>query len=194
MRSKSINILIVLLLSLSAGCDIFTTRDPEDPDSGRSSSLPATTPNQLFENFRLALQDKTVDNYMRLFPDDLSSEIAFEFIPSAGAISKYPSLSQWSLNSERLYFNNVAVATLQGEGILLTQSELNSITTVDSAVYQFDYTLIVPFVEEEITETYKGRAEYIIKLNSSNEWVIAQWEDIEVENYPSWSELKGSFN
>jgi hypothetical protein len=192
MKSAKLNILILLLFI--NGCDIFSTREPEDPDVGRTGNLPATTPNQLFENLKLAFEDKTVDNYMRLFADQFSMEYTFTFIPSAGAIAKYPSLSQWDLNSERIYFENIKVATLDGAPILLTQILINNITQVDSAVFQYDYILTIPFTEESINATYKGRSEYVINLNSSNEWVITSWQDIEVEGFPSWSELKGSFN
>jgi hypothetical protein len=192
MKLLNVNILIFLLLLTS--CDIFETREPEEPESGRSATLPATTPSQLFENLKLALKDKAVDNYMRLFVDEFLMNAEFSFVPSSGAASKYPSLLQWDLNSERLYFNNVKVATPEGGSMILTQSEINNITTVDSAVFQFDYTLIVPFSESELENTFRGRAEYTIKLNTNNEWVITRWEDIEVENFSSWSELKGLFN
>ena len=119
---KLINVNILFLLLIFTSCDIFETREPEDPEVGRSASLPATTPNQLFLNLELALKDKAVDNYMRLFADELSMNAEFNFIPSGGAASKYPSLLQWDLNSERLYFNNVKVATPEGEAIILTQS------------------------------------------------------------------------
>ena len=192
MRSIILNILVLLLLL--NGCDIFSTREPEDPDTGRTASPPASTPKQLFDNLQLALENKTVDNYMRLFADQFSTEFTFKFIPSSGAIAKYPSLTQWDLNSERLYFENIKVATIDGAPILLNQSKISNITQVDSAVFQYDYTLTVPFSEENIESTFKGRAEYIINLNASNEWIITSWEDIEVEGFPSWSELKGSFN
>ena len=124
--------LIIILLVFLVGCDLFTNRDPEKPDSARSNYLPATTPDILFSNLKNSLQEKVLENYMSSFVDPSFISIPFIFIPTSEAIVKFPALNGWNLDSERQYFNNLINSTKQNTPIILDlQNEIKNIGKSD---------------------------------------------------------------
>lgn len=185
-------IIIILLIVSISGCDLFTNRDPEDPDSARSNYLPATTHDILFSNLKNSLQEKVLENYMASFIDPSFIDLPFVFIPSSEAVVKFPSLVDWGLSAERQSFNNIINTTQQSTPIILDlQNEIKN-TTGDSAVFQFDYTLTLSSTNENIPSVFKGNVKFFIFLDSRNQWAIGRWEDIKIGTNPSWSELKGA--
>lgn len=185
-------LIIILLVVLFSGCDLFTNRDPEDPDSARSNYLPATTNDILFSNLKNSLQEKVLENYMASFLDPSFIDLPFIFIPSSEAVVKFPSLVDWGLSAERQSFNNLINSTQQSTPIILDlQNEIKN-TTGDSAVFQYDYTLTLSPTNENIPSVFKGNVKFFIFLDSRNQWVIGRWEDIKIGTSPSWSELKGA--
>ena len=185
-------IIIILLIVSITGCDLFTNRDPEDPDAARSNYLPATTLDILFSNLKNSLQEKVLENYMASFIDPSFISLPFIFIPSSEAVVKFPSLVDWNLSAERQYFNNLINTTQQSTPIILDlQNEIKN-TTGDSAVFQYDYTLTLSSTNENIPSVYKGNVKFYVFLDSRNQWAIGRWEDIKIGNNTSWSELKGA--
>ena len=73
-------IIIILLIISITGCDLFTNRDPEDPDAARSNYLPATTLDILFSNLKNSLQEKVLENYMASFIDPSFINLPFILI------------------------------------------------------------------------------------------------------------------
>ncbi len=185
---------IILLIIILNSCDLFTTRHPETPTSPRSSLSTATTPQILFQNLINSFSDKFADNYIKCFVDTLYLNKHFKFIPSSGTVSQFPILSDWNLNDERQYFNNLVIRTESKIPIQLQLKNESSNMFGDSAVYQFDYTLIIPIEAPNIPKIYQGSLKFTINLDRSNQWVITKWEDIGSANLPSWSELKGRFS
>jgi hypothetical protein len=181
--------IIIILLISTAACDLLDTREPETPNVGGNTFVTPTTPDILFHNLAEAFQDKILENYMACFVDAAFTEKQFKFVPSAGSISQF---EDWNLESERSYFNNLR--TVPGDGIPITLTLTNEIsnTSSDSAVYQFDYSLIVPIAGQQENNTYRGKALFRIYQNS-NQWSIGEWEDIKIDDFPSWSELKGRY-
>ena len=192
LKSKMNRIILASLLFLSA-CDLFTTRVPESPDSGRSQQITAVTPQQLFENFENSFKEKFLDNYMICLADTVFIDKKFVFIPDGEAASRYPILNDWNLNSEKQYFNNFISQTKKDIPVILTLTEVANNSFGDSAYYQFDYSLLVPFQGESESAEYSGTCKFTICLDRSNKWVITRWEDIAKADVPSWSQLKRKF-
>ena len=185
---------LILILMFLFGCDLLSTRDPEEPNTPRSDYLPATTPDILFSNIENSFKEKIIENYMASFVDPAFISIPFIFIPSAGATAVFPNLSDWNIDAERQYFNNLITATIPNVPIILSlENEIKNIFG-DSAVYQFDYEISITTNDESIPEEYKGSLTFDIFLDSRNQWVISRWKDIKSSENPSWSELKGRFN
>ena len=119
-------------------------------------------------------------------------DLPFIFIPSSEAVVKFPALVEWNLSAERQYFNNLISSTQQSTPIILDlQNEIKN-TTGDSAVFQYDYTLTLSSINENIPTIYKGNVKFYIFLDSRNQWAIGRWEDIKIGSDPSWSDLKGA--
>ncbi len=184
---------IGLLITL-VSCDLLTTRNPEDPDSSNLTTVTATDPELLFENFVNSFSDKAVENYMACFVDSLFLDANYTFVPSAGAATSYPSLQDWDLYSEQQHFNQLLVLSNEDLPVVLNLLNEEKLQSSDSATVRFDYNLQINAVDERIIDSYSGIAEFKIKLDSRNIWVITRWTDIKKDDNVSWSELKGQFN
>ncbi len=189
MRNKYIYILTMVVLAV--GCDLLSTRDPELPEANRSSFVPATTPDLLFTNLTNSFKEKIVENYVGCFVDQSFLNRTYTYIPSAGSGVQFDVFIDWDVLSERQYFNNVQAATTENSPIVLQL--LNEVSNIsgDSAIYQYEYVLSIPFQEE--SALYKGNCKFHIRNDSRSQWVITRWEDIKDQEYPSWSELKGQY-
>ncbi len=184
---------ILLLLFIFNGCDLLTTRTPERPNSSKSNQITAVTPEILFGNLKNAFKEKFLDNYLACFVDTVFLNKKFEFIASAAATNQYPILNNWNLNLEKQYFSNLISLTRSDAPITLNLTEIANNNFGDSAVYQFDYTIALPFTDEAKNNTFTGSAKFTIHLDRSNKWVITRWEDIQKAENPSWSKLKGEY-
>ncbi len=181
-----------MLSFLTAGCELFETRSPEEPNSPRSDFITPTQPSLLFLNLSNSLKQKVVENYMQCFVDESFLEESFKFIPSSGSINQYTVLLDWDIDSERQYFDNLKSQTRTGAQIILDlDNEINN-TTADSAVYQYEYFLTIPILDEDPV-VYSGNLLFTVKLDARSNWVITRWEDLKKENFQSWSELKGKY-
>jgi len=183
--------LIILTIFLFS-CDLLTTRDPENPDTQRTSYLPATTPDILFMNLKNSLKEKILDNYMASFVNSSFTNQKFVFQSASESISLYPTLTNWDISSEQQYFSNLIISTKEGVPIILDlQNEIKN-TTGDSAVYQYDYIISLTPINESIQSSYRGNMKININLDSRSQWVISRWEDFKSGDNPTWSDLKGS--
>ncbi|MBU0559585.1 MAG: hypothetical protein KKG93_08425 [Bacteroidetes bacterium] len=186
------NYTILFIVIILYGCDLLTTRDPEKPESPRSTFVSATTPELLFNNLKDSFKEKIVENYMACFVDEALSDKKFSFVPSAGSSAQYTILNDWSLSSERQYFLNLRSQVSAKVPIVLDLQNMIANIQSDSAVYQFDYLLSV-YINSEV-RSYQGNVQFNIILDSRNFWVVRGWEDIKKQNFSSWSELKGAFH
>ncbi|WKZ71022.1 MAG: hypothetical protein QY331_07130 [Melioribacteraceae bacterium] len=187
-----IKITILLLVVFIFSCDLFTTRDEEEPKNIGSTYVPPTTPQLLFENLKNSLSEKVIENYLASFVDSAFINSKFKYIAASGAAATFQTLADWDLSAERIYINNV-FSSVQNGKIILSLINENSTPQGDSSIYFFDYSLNVPLSNPELPSVYGGSVEFVIKLDSRNQWVITTWRDIQKENLPSWSELRGRF-
>lgn len=188
---KNAKYYIVILIFL-IGCDILSTRDPELPEAGRTSLLPATTPQILFSNLRESLEQKVTENYLVCFSDTNLVSAEFTFTPAVGAANRYSILNEWNKDCERRYFNNLKNLVTQNQTIDLTFYNEYSNIQAEYAIYQYDYTISVK-LSSGVQEIYKGNSQFTIKTDKNNTWVITDWVDIGAEGSQSWSELKGRY-
>lgn len=185
--------IIILTLIFLSGCDLLSTRTPEDPTSSRSNFVSATTPEILFQNLKDSFSEKIVENYLACFVDQSFLEVEYSFIPSAGAVAQSYIFTNWTLNDERQYFNSVKSIVLENAPITLELNNQVSNPSGESAIYQFEYVLSIPTSDPTVPASYEGSVQFKINLDSRQIWVITEWQDISRENSTSWSELKGRF-
>lgn len=185
-------IYIILFISFIVGCDLIETRSPEEPSAPRSDFLTPTQPSILFLNLKNSFKEKVVENYTQCFIDESFLSDEFEFIPSSGSVAQFSVLSDWEKDFEEQYFNNLKSQIKPESQIVLEfQNEIN-ITRADSAIFQYEYFMTVPILEGDAI-VYSGNVIFTIKLDSRSFWVITKWEDLKKEEFPSWSELKGTY-
>ncbi len=185
------SIIIFLMLLFMNSCDLFTTRSPEQPDTPANSNIQATSPDILFQNLKSSIEQKVLDNYMACFVDSAFLKKKFKFIAALGSASQYPTLSNWTLESERQYFRWQKAISQSGNSVTLTLANQSNIQYGDSAVYQFDYDLLLKANDQTISGDYIGTAQFKIFRDSRYQWVIVQWEDLRKNSGLTWSDLKG---
>lgn len=183
--------IFIILLAVMISCDLFVTREPETPQNPSNNLIPATTPDILFSNLKSSIESKVLEYYLSCFIDQTYLQKEFSFIASGSAITQYPVLSFWNLNSERQYFNNLIANLREGSTIGLTYSNQTNNPQGDSAIYSLDYSLNITSSNITIAGNYQGSAQFKIFLDSRNQWVIVEWQDIKKENFSCWSDLKG---
>ena len=185
--------LLILSLVLLTSCDLLTTRDAEKPDNRRTSYQIATTTEQLFLNIRNSFSEKVEKDYMSSFVDSSFLDATYLFIPSSEAIYKYNVLTDWDLDAEETYFKNLINAIDTDDNIIVTFDLLSSSIEGNSGSQNFDYSILLPQIDESISLLYEGNAFFKINLDGNNQWVITEWIDTKTSDNPTWSELKGRF-
>lgn len=185
-------VIYILLALFITHCDIFETRDAESPNQSRSNYQPAVAPETLVQNLINAFADKDVVSYQNSFVTGLSDK-DYKFIPSSSASLRFQNIwSNWDVDDEILYFNNMKTAVPEELPISLSLSvSPESFSRFgDSLKYTSEYSISVPQFSGE-SFVYHGNLE-ISMINANTVWMIYYWKDNAIEDQPSWSDLKGS--
>lgn len=182
-------IVFLIFAIMLVSCDLVNTRDPEPPEKPRTNFINPTTPELVFQNFVNSIADKVPENYISCFVDRSFLDNEFKFIPAAGSINQFPVLNEWDINSEKQYFKNLVSQIESNKKINVVLSKMEKRVFADSTIIQYDYFFTLPLAEQLIT--YKGVSQFTLRNDARNFWVITKWLDIKVENFLSWSELKG---
>ncbi|MCB9250291.1 MAG: hypothetical protein H6613_17940 [Ignavibacteriales bacterium] len=190
---SKIKLFLIFSLLLFSGCDLLTTRNAEDPETGRSSYIVATTPDQLFTNLKNSFSEKVEKDYSSNFVDSSFLKIDYKFVPSSEAIVKFNILTEWNLEAEKAYFKNLINSVDENKQIVLNLQEISRSVEGTTASLNYDYSITLPIETEGLPNFYKGNAFFKINLDDNNQWVITEWIDNKTEDFPSWSELKGRF-
>jgi len=183
--------IFILAAILINGCDIFETRQPENPDRTKSNYITPSEPQYLIQNFINSFSDKNANNYLKSFATKPLVNREFSFTPSANGLSVYHGIwEEWTAADEFSYFNNLITKVPDELPITLTLSD-ERYTYGDSTIYTAEYSLRVPQINNEDL-IYEGNLILYMKQNNQSEWIIYFWQDIaHNETIKSWSELKG---
>jgi len=184
-------ILLFYLLIGFAGCDIFEARDPENPNSTKSSYRTPVEPKDVIQNLINSFKDKNANDYKKNFATGLPLvNQEFFFAPSGNVLSIFP--TEWTVDYEFQYFNNLVVRVPQDIPITLTFSNEFYDVRADSSIYSADYSISVPVVNSE-PKIYEGSLKFTLITDINAAWVIYFWEDLAKTGSTSWSELKIEF-
>jgi hypothetical protein len=187
LRCNGLHMALLSLLLLS--CNLFDTRDPENPLTDNQTLQPATSPSMLISNFTTAFQQKNIQEYGKLFADT-----TFRFIAAQSAYARYSTVFlSWNKGSESEYFRNAITEIGTLSSPQLSFSTVSSVQfQSDSAAYTLDYVLFVPHSRSS-TKQFTGRSELYMAPNKNNIWSVYRWVDFETKKDSSWSEFKGQF-
>jgi len=180
----------------------FSVRNVEEPGFGSDwvRYAPATSPDSVLYNFRLAIANKNVEEYMRTFVDPLKADAHFfRFVPVPYYINDFP--SAWTLDDERNFFTQLVQSDKKDYPKLrldfLTPVVLTAISpvSVDDSVESNSvrYALQVDFGDS--LAVYEGIARFKLYHSKSappETWHIYYWQDNAIEQYynKTWTYLK----
>ena len=192
----SLLILLIFLPGISS-CDVFGTREPENPINAGSAFEPPTTPSIVLRNMQSALNFGNALDYRKSFSDSSVGLPAFQFQPSVEGQSVAPGrFATWSINDEEAYIRNIFSELASGAtaSVSFSPSEINDVPIGDSIRFIADYAVSFPHTRQGIEREASGRLLFTLRLSSRNEWYITYWQDIAVDGNPTWSLLKAQFS
>jgi len=184
-------ILIFFLIPLTA-CDIFNTRDAEDPEESRSNYTIPSEPEILIQNLINSFSDKDANNYVKSFTDPAFSNKVFFFLPTSSALQTFSNIwTDWNVDKEFQYFQNLITAAPEDLPITLmfTNPDFNQLG--DSLDYIAEYFISIPQLNEAPLN-YRGNINLSMVRDMRDTWAIYFWQDNAISDSQSWSDLKGT--
>lgn len=179
------------LLIILQACDIFESRDPENPNETKSSYRVPVEPTDVIDNLKNSFKDKNSNDYKKNFSSGSPLvDRNFYFVPSSNDLNIIP--TEWTVAQEFQYFNNLVIQTPQDIPISLTLTEEQYDLQADSAIYAAKYFISVP-VLNSVPVIYEGNLRFIMTTDINAAWVIYYWEDIANQDIKSWSNLKSEY-
>jgi hypothetical protein len=185
-----LKILSIILILILAGCDIFEVRNPENPSDPKSGYKVPFEPQDVIQNLISSFKDKNADDYKKNFAAAPLANRDFFFVPSGNVLSSFP--TEWTIDQEFQYFNNLITRTPADFPISLNFSNELYDVHADSTIYSADYSISVPVLNSE-PKVYNGSLKFTMVTDINSAWVIYFWEDIAKAGSKSWSELKLEF-
>lgn len=193
---KKVSIILIFASALiMSGCNLFSTRTPEEPNKKKSSFVPPTSASIVISNFINSITEKNVENYIACLSDTSQGDRqSFLFHASSEAMSAYSStFVSWNLFSERRYFSTLINST--PADITPSFTFLNGkfdVLSPDSAVFTSSYMLKVNHTIDALAKSYSGIMQLTIVPRTSGLWSIRTWYDLQnsSDSLQSWSILK----
>lgn len=191
--------LLLFLLSLAfslSSCDLFSTRQPENPINNNSIYQPATTIEIFKSNLENSFIKFDLNLYLTVLPD-FQDSVEYNFIPSNDAQQEFANAYQnWTIQKEQRFFNNL-ISDLSKNEIQTFNIKLE--TQVDYPNYSllsFSYTGTFSRTSKE--QLYiSGSSQLEMIKNQRGLWKIKKWIDFPIDNDGAsynFSRLKGYYS
>lgn len=187
---------VVALVCVICGC---ATRTPEEPTGNRGTYEPPTSPQIVIDNFRYAVIEKNMQNFMLCLADPSRSRVPYVFEPSAEAGARFQAIFQsWSLDKERQAFLSV-IARLPTDvalGLEFTNGSV-AFSSPDSLVWVGDYRLTTKLDLAGVPNMLTGTMVLSIRPEVSGLWSITRWGDARRTGdtlESTWSVLKAQLS
>lgn len=190
-RNKIYLTSFVLINLIINGCGIFDTREPEPPETIRSTYTLPTSANLVIENLEFAISQKNSENYNKCI-----SALNFQYIPDSRSLQNYELIfSTWNQQSEKRYLDNLIQATnISSSSVLFLDNERLTQITSDSAFYQANYIVVFQHNHANIPKSARGNINLSIAAENDL-FYIKKWEDFRQNDTDfTWSELKANFS
>jgi hypothetical protein len=170
-----------------AGCDLFTTRDAEEPESTSDLCGPATSSDYVTSVIECALQFHLPEEYLAVFDAE-----GYQYTPDGAALGNYSDLLPWEFNQEANHIRRLfseQVVPLDSVVWVEFESE-ESVELGDSARYLEAYTLYIGHVLEGVPRQVSGRMELTVVRTIDGTWIVRRWRDEAVGNEATWSDIR----
>ncbi len=170
---------VVVLFAASLALASCQTRTPEEPDGGRGTFEPPTSPQIVVSNFRSSVIEKNTQNFMLCLADPSRSRNPYFFDPSAEIGARYQAIfSSWSLTKEQQAFLSM-IARLPSDQLIELEFENSNIafSSPDSTVWVANYLLTPRLGISTLPETLSGTLVFTITPEPSGLWSISRWSD-----------------
>ena len=200
------NILYILFISLINillinSCDIFTTRNPENPTKNNESYLPPTSPSIVISNLTNSIKEKNPDYYSLCFTDDSKPDNMqeYRFYHTSDALAKYSSIFDfWTVANEKSYFLSLISKTSSDiQPIFQLSNSKFEVLMPDSSLFVSDYYLKINHSILSLPKEFSGSLQFNIIRNSNGMWFVKRWVDNKLQEDTiknSWSILKAEFS
>ncbi len=201
-RKRNAHGLFLLVLTTcvtygSAGCDVFSPREPEPPIGEGSDFQPATSPSIVLRNLQNSLTFANALDYRRCFSDSSASLPSFHFTPAPDGAAVAPGrFSDWRLSDEEGYIRTLLSELAPGgvPTLILTPPDVTEAPIGDSIRYEAEYSVNFPHTRSGVEREAFGQLIFTMKLSNRNEWFITNWRDVPLDGRPTWSVLKARFS
>jgi hypothetical protein len=190
---------LISIILIISGCNLFSTREPESPDTNRTNFSPPTSADIVISNLKNSILNKNTDNYLACLADSsMGTGFVYIFLPSAEALARYGSIyNNWNLFSERQTFNSLftSMETDIFPSFIL-QNNRYDIVQPDSVVFIAEYKMEAKHNVETIAKQFTGSMQLTIKHGPNGLWYINRWIDTKIANdsiESTWSIMKAQF-
>lgn len=192
-RAAKYSVFYFLLVIFYQGCGIFETRDPQEPETIRSTFYPPTSADIVIDNLSYSIIEKNSDNYFKCL-----SLNSFRYVPDSRSQQQWELIfNNWSVQAEKNYFDNL-IARQEGgnsSAVLFLDNERLTQYSSDSARYQADYIFVFQHNQGNIPKSSKGRMSLTLATESDALYYIRRWEDFRQNDTDfTWSEFKANFS
>jgi hypothetical protein len=196
---------ILFAVFFIAGCDLFSTRSPEPPNTSNTFIwTPATTSDYLIDNFVGTLKLLDASNYMRVFisASDSTGNGAknFTFNPAQNLDQKLRDLFiGWTPESERAWLAKLqSLLAKNSQLTIILENRLPEPTSTTTANFSADYTISIPLsssssvIPSVVQGSLQMQMQLITTVQGTQEWRITSWTDNLSKNttVPTWTDLK----
>lgn len=195
---KSYACILLCSFLVFCGCDMFSTRPPENPDSQGSVFLPPTSADVVISNLVNAFVAKNQDNYIACFADaSLQDKFDFQFIPTASGLTQFGALFEnWKKQDEQRYLNSLSANLPKEIKNVLLLSEQRFDILPDSTMFFAKYYIRTAHGMTTVPTEFQGSLSFTLVPNTAGLWKIKTWIDQKdpSDTIPdSWTSLKGYF-
>ncbi|KPK89534.1 hypothetical protein AMJ80_09665 [bacterium SM23_31] len=188
------NIAAALLIFVFSCRNPFATREPEPPAGQQATWVQPVSPEDVFENFKAAIKERNVENYLRCFGTTETVREGFIFVPEISVANNYQEVfTDWGIVEERNYINHLFN--------LLPADSVSSLILTDVSEFQYgdsvrttkEYDLVAAHKNPTAPKEIIGRMDLSLRKGPNALWYIAYWADFKTADYPVWSLLKAEF-
>jgi len=196
---------VILAFIFIAGCDLFSTRTPEPPNTSNTFIwTPATTSDYLIDNFVGTLKLLDASNYMRAFVSAADSTGSgtktFTFTPAQNLDQKLRDVFiGWTPESERAWLAKLqSLLAKNSQLTIILENRLPEPTSTTTANFSADYTISIPLsssssvIPSVVQGSVQMQLQLVTTVQGTQEWRITSWTDNLSKNtaVPTWTDLK----
>lgn len=188
------NIIVALLVFAFSCQNPFTTRDPEPPGGPQATWIQPVSPEDVFKNFKAAIRERNVENYLRCFGSTEVLRQGFIFVPEISVANNYQGVfADWGIVEERNYINHLFNLLPPDSVSSLRLTDVSESQYGDSVQTTKEYDLLVAHKNPTAPKEIIGRMDLSLRKGPDALWYIAYWADLKTGDYSVWSLLKAEF-